>query len=194
MLRILLLSLFTLVLSGCSTLSVTSDYDSSVDFSAYHSYRWSEAPDSTDRRNLLSSNPLIYRRVKRSVDRSLAARGYLLKENGHADFAISARARVMERLRIDPLPPLYGRPELSRGRYGWYSTPWWGSGYAYPPAASFYEEGTLLLDITDTASNELAWRGVVRGVVHEYLSIEKMQTDIDEAVKKLLDEFPPLRK
>jgi len=51
-----------------------------------------------------------------------------------------------------------------------------------------------MLDFTDAAKKELAWRGVVRGMVDDYGSPDQMQERINEAVKKLLSEFPPIRK
>jgi hypothetical protein len=192
--RILFLSLFTLLLFGCSTLSVTSDYDSSFNFSSYHTYRWAKAPDSTEQWNVLVTHPFIYGRIKNAVDRGLAAKGYLLKAAGPVDFTISASANVMERAQIDPQPPYYWRSGVYRGRYGWYSAPWWGPDYAYPPMIYYYEVGTLFLDIIDAARKEVAWRGVARGILHDYRNTDKMQADIDEAINKLLAEFPPGRK
>jgi hypothetical protein len=189
--RVLFLSVFTLLLFGCSTLSVTSDYDSSFNFSSYHTYRWKAVPDSTDRWNVLATHPFIYRKVKNAVDRGLAAKGYILKSSGLVDFTISAGANVMEKASVEPMPQ-YWRSGVYRGRYGWYSAPWWGPDY--PSMIYYYEVGTLFLDITDSARKEVAWRGVARGILHDYRSSEKMQADIDEAINKLLAEFPPGRK
>jgi len=198
--RMMYLSLFALLtLAGCSTLTVTSDYDSSVNFSAYHSYRWLETPDSSDAKDVFASHPFIFKRVRAAVDRELAAKGYVMKESGYVDFTVSAHANIQEKARFDPPPPYYDYDfAYYRGRAGWYR-PWWGYPYAYPysypyPQVLYYEEGTILLDITDTARKEVAWRGVVRGIIREYRDPGEMQSHVSEAVMKLLSVFPPVAK
>jgi hypothetical protein len=178
-----------LALAGCSTLSVSSDYDSAVNFSAYHSYRWQQADDSADGRDLLAANPLVYRRVKAAVDRELSLRGYLLKEAGPVDFMVSAVASIRSMARLEP-EPVSWNVGYYRGRPQWYRS-WWGDPWPY---VVYYREGALLIDITDASRKELAWRGVVRGLVHDYDTPGQMQMQIDEAVKRLLSEYPPGRK
>ncbi len=43
-------------LSGCSTVTVNSDYDSKADFSAIHTYNWGESNGADDE---LSKNQLL---------------------------------------------------------------------------------------------------------------------------------------
>ena len=186
---ILMLLFALLSLAGCSTLSVSSDYDSSVNFSAYHAYRWQAPGDTTAGKDLLAANPIVGRRVKAAVDRELAERGYVLRERGPVDFTVSAVATVRHLARLEP-DPVTWNVGYYRGRPMWYRT-WWGEPWS---TVVYYEEGALLLDITDAAKKELAWRGVVRGLVDDYRSPERMQGRIDEAVKKLLSEFPPVRR
>ncbi|NTV01625.1 MAG: DUF4136 domain-containing protein [Chlorobiaceae bacterium] len=178
-----------LSLAGCSTLSVSSDYDSSVNFTSYRTYRWQLPGDTASGKDLLATNPLVGRRVKLAVDRELAARGYVLSERGPVDFTLSAVATVRQMARMEP-DPVTWNVGYYRGRPMWYRS-WWGAPW---PTVVYYEEGALLLDITDAARKELAWRGVVRGMVEDYDSPDRMQERIDEAVRKLLSEFPPHRK
>jgi hypothetical protein len=54
---------------------------------------------------------------------------------------------------------------------------------AYP-----YTEGTLVVDLVDPKSNNVVWHGRARRTVYDSeLSAEQ----IDEMVKKLLEDFPP---
>ena len=59
-----------LLLTACQSVGVQTDFDPSVNFATYRTYQWrpSEAPR--------GMNPLMFRRIKDSIDRSLTARGY----------------------------------------------------------------------------------------------------------------------
>ncbi|MCE1274798.1 MAG: DUF4136 domain-containing protein, partial [Chlorobiales bacterium] len=93
----IIIILFALMsLAGCSTLSVTSDYDNRVNFTTWHTYSWHQLPDTTSVRDLLAANPLVYRRVKSAVDRELASKGYVLKERGPVDFTVSTSGYIRE--------------------------------------------------------------------------------------------------
>lgn len=198
--RMMYLFLFALwTLAGCSGLTVTSDYDNSINFSSYHTYRWLETPDSTNAKDVFASHPFIFRRVRMAVDRELADKGYIMKASGPVDFTVSAHATITEKARFDPPPSFYDYDiGYYHGRARWYRS-WWGSPYGYPyaypyPEVVYYEEGTILVDITDTFRREVAWRGVVRGIIREYRNSDEMQSHVSEAVRKLLSEFPPVRK
>ena len=54
-----------------------------------------------------------------------------------------------------------------------------------------YDQGTLVLDIVDGRSNELVWRGTAQARIDPSNSPEERQRRINEAVRKILDRFPP---
>ena len=54
-----------------------------------------------------------------------------------------------------------------------------------------YEEGTLILDIVHPGNKALMWRGSAEDEVHFKSTPEKAQTQLDEAVSKMLEHFPP---
>ena len=54
-----------------------------------------------------------------------------------------------------------------------------------------YEEGTLILDIVDPKNKQLIWRGSAQDEVHFKSSPEKDQTQLNEAVRMMLQTFPP---
>lgn len=187
--RFWLISLIALLtLTGCSSYSIVSDYDRAIPFDNYKSYRWDEKGGTDNNDDLLAKNPLIYKHIKAAVDRELAARGFLLKESGPSDFTISTQATVRERAFIEPAPGI----AWSSGYYN----RWGRRGYTaiwYPPyhAVSYYDEGTLIIDITDGKTNEIAWRGVASGLLNNYTSSERIHREIDEVVTKILKRFPP---
>lgn len=179
-----------LMLAGCSSYTVVSDYDRAMPFHDYKTYRWTEAARPESGEDILVRNPLIYKRIKEDVDRDLAAKGFVRKERGAVDFTIDAHAGLRERVFIDPPPAGFGY------YHGWHRRgymPFWYDSYPYP-AVRYYEEGTLIIDIFDTRSNDIAWRGVARGILKDYRSAESLHRDIDEVVGKIMDRFPPVVK
>ncbi len=75
------------------------------------------------------------------------------------------------------------------GDYRWYD-PWWGP-YGGTIEVSYYEQGTLVIDIVDPVDKELAWRGIATGIVREG---GRSQKELDEIVSKVLRTFPPKGK
>jgi hypothetical protein len=169
------LGVLWLALQACSSVSVKHDYDRGVDFQAYKTYAWSETEMPDDE---LAKNPLVKKRVQLAVDKVLGSKGYSLTETDQADFVVVAHAGIKERMRIQDY-----------GRYGWYD-PWWGP-YGGRVDVSYYEEGTLVIDIVDAKKKELVWRGTATGIVRKYAKPEKMQEDINEDAGKILAGFPP---
>ena len=170
------LSLFLLaVLAGCSSLSVKHDYDPEADFTKYKNYAWLDQEMPEDE---LATNPLIKKRVHTAVDAVLASKGYKLTEPDQADFVVVIHAAIKERMRIQDW-----------GRYGGYD-PWWGP-YGGRVDVSYYDEGTLVIDIVDAGEKELVWRGTGTGIMKAYAHPEKMQKDLDRDVTRILAPFPP---
>jgi hypothetical protein len=54
-----------------------------------------------------------------------------------------------------------------------------------------YDEGTLLLDVLQSGSGALLWRGSGVATVREKSTPEKRTKRINAAVKKILERFPP---
>jgi hypothetical protein len=50
-----------------------------------------------------------------------------------------------------------------------------------------------LVDVVDSRSNELIWRGWARWIASENPSPEQLGEDLNKAVLRILDEFPPGR-
>lgn len=168
-----LVSLF--LTAACSSIAVNYDFDEMTDFASYRTYQWKSVEVPGD---ALANHPLVKKRVVAAVDRELEARGYVLAESGAVDFFVVTHAGVKEKMRIHDW-----------GRYGWYD-PWWGP-YGGRVDVSYYEEGTLVVDIVDAGRKELVWRGTGTSVVKRYKDMTKMDKDIDETVARILSNFPP---
>ena len=54
-------------------------------------------------------------------------------------------------------------------------------------------EGTLIIDFVEPNSKNLLWRGAAKGVFDNARTPEKRDKMINEAVQKILQNFPPLK-
>ncbi len=185
-----LAALLLLMLAGCSSYSIVSDYDRSMPFGTYKTYRWSEEGASGIDDDVLAKNPLIFRNVKAAVNRELRWKGFEMKDAGPVDFIVTAHAAMRDRLAV-------GQTSMAVSYHRGYRS--WGPGYysvwyAPYPAYTWYEEGTLMIDVIDAKSDELAWRGVVSGILRDYGSNDDMHKEIDTVVGRVLARFPPVSR
>ena len=175
---VLLLAVSALVLTNCGpSISVKTDYDLEEDFSSLKTFQW---VDERIPNNALDLYPLVKKRVAESVKNDLENKGFVVNAES-PDFAVVAHAQTKGKMQV-----------TDWGGYYWYD-PWWGP-YGGRVDVSYYDEGTLVLDIINVETKELIWRGIGTGVVHEYSNPEKRRQAIDSTVSTILKNFPPQPK
>ena len=177
-------------LASCSSLRVSSDYDSEADFSALHSYEWLPAPRVESGDPKIQYDSLLAGRVKTAVNERLAEKGFE-RDAGHPDFLVTYHVAIDNKISVTYLNELYG--------YG----PGWGPGYrrnimhyGYPSrnaVVSEYQVGTLILDVVRAADRQLIWRGTASDEVYPDNSTEAREKRVREAVEKILEQFPPAK-
>ena len=172
----LLLTGLILLLAGCSSVTVNSDYDPAVDFSKYKTFKLHDGESMPG--DALARNPLIQKRVYQSIEKELQAKGFTVAESGDPDFIVVAHGGTKEKTQV-----------TDWGGYGWYN-PWWGP-YGGRVDVSQYQEGTLVIDIVDFAEKEMVWRGLGTAVLGDNPSPEKIQKTVDQYVSQILAKFPP---
>jgi hypothetical protein len=179
--------------AGCSGLESWSDYDPARldDLRVYRTWDWEYTDDgkvgdirSSDR---IVDDPLADGRLRTAIESALAEKGYERLEGEDADFTVGYHVSIDGRMDVTYINSYYG--------YGWGG--YWGPygpsfGMSYStPSVRQYQEGTLIVDVVDGPSNQLAWRGVVSGEIHEKRDAYERQQAIDRAVEEALKDFPP---
>ncbi len=171
--------------SGCSTLSVNTDYNPAYDFSALKSYAWlnNGQISSSDAR---VNNALIVDRVRKAVEQTLATRGYVKTDSASADFIVSWLGAIDKKLQVDTIDHFYSP-------YGYgslYRAP--ALGGSMPTVRTYeYEVGTLIIDILDPDQHKLIWRGTGEDRLKGNKKPEEVTKGIDEAVAAIMKDFPP---
>ncbi|HED18924.1 MAG TPA: DUF4136 domain-containing protein [Gammaproteobacteria bacterium] len=173
------------LLTGCSTLSVWSDYDTHYDFSTLKTYAWlAGEPPSNDVR---INNSLIINRVVNAVNSNLESKGYKLVDKDKADFYVNWFGGIENKIRQETINSYYGHLGYGFGEWGHggYS-PGYIRTYSYE-----YQEGTLIIDIADSKSKQLIWRGTGQEYLETKETPEKITADINQTVSGILSSFPP---
>jgi hypothetical protein len=74
---------------------------------------------------------------------------------------------------------------------GDYAAVWGPSIQGQEVKTTQYEQGTLMLDILDSTSKQLIWRGTAQAEIYPNQSPKDREKTINKAVGKILSDFPP---
>jgi hypothetical protein len=168
-------------LISCSSVSVSTDYDQSVNFSQYKTYKWGGADNPND---VLQKNQLILQRVYNAIDTALLAKGFT-KVESDPDFVAYPHAGTQEKTDVTSWGYGYG---------GWWGAGGYGGYRGGNIDVTQYTEGTLFIDMVDNKKKKLIWRGTGSGIVNPPSSPQESAEKVNNAVAKVLEDFPPQGK
>ena len=174
MLRSLALMAVLVSAGGCATMTVSSHVAPQLDVRPYRTFSWGlpDALPAGDPR--LEENTFFKDHIEGAVERQLARHGLTIVGDG-GDLQMHYHAVITPRLDVNRL-------DRDRGAC---------IGEICDPPTIEYEQGTLILDIVDTATGRLIWRGWAQHAIEPALrSRDRMARDIEDAVRRMLDRFP----
>ena len=179
------LGLSVLVLGGCATTDARTDYDPAADFSKFHTYVWAGGKDITTQGVL--ENSLVDKRVKEIVTRQLVSKGLTEVPSGQpSDLVVRYWVGIKEKQQIETVPGAgFG---MGYGGYG----PYWGGhwGMAYDQVVvNNYREGTLIIDLIDAHTKELAWRAYLVQTVER--DLQKTAAKAEKNAEAAFTNYPP---
>ncbi len=173
----LLLPLLFLLAIGCSEqLRVRSDYDKDVNLRLYKTYAWLPVKEIESKTNPLVYNELTDKRIKRAVDAQLKVKSIQYT-------ADSPDLRVHYHIVID------NKSMVRPATYGYNYSQYW---IRNQMDVYQYREGTLIIDLMDAKNNNLIWRGWGTAILDNG-DIDLREEEINDAVYKILKEFPPTK-
>jgi hypothetical protein len=154
-------------------MDISTDYDHKADFSKYKTFTWIHPPKLQD--------PFMQQRVADGVNQLLQAKGLLLVTNPDAaDLGLTANGATQEK---HTLQTFYdGFP----GGWGWGG---WGTASTL---VDTYQVGTLVVDMFDMDTKQVVWRSIATETLSDKPS--KNAKKVNEAVEKMLKDFPPRPK
>ena len=162
--------------SGSWAQKVRVDYDRTFDFSGLKTYAWKMHPAMEADPELRAS--VGAELVRMAVSRELLDKSFEPAEEEFADFYVTGFG-TRER-----------GSEITGAIGGWYNTsPYYMQSWGTVMVRN-YVEGTLVLDIVDTKTKQLAWRAYCQGAVR---NMSKRHKVINKAIQKAFKKFPPKR-
>ena len=174
-----ILLLFAAILTlSCDDIRTGTAFDRSVDFSSFNTYAWVGRKDP-------EINAQLHRTAINAIRAELASAG-LATADLSPDLYVTYFSDQDEQVRVD----------IRRRGYTYGRDLYWSGLVPLTIGGSnaeirTFEEGSLVVDIYSTESNQLIWRGVASATVSQQR--EKNENLVKRAVTKLFKEFPPRR-
>jgi hypothetical protein len=163
-----------LALLACSAVfaqDVTTNSMPGTDFTKFHTYKWVPIEGGAH------PNQIVDAQIKQSIDNQLALKGLTKTDSDKADLYIGYQIGVDQQKQWNA----YGMG----GR--------WGGGMASAQSSTI-NIGTLVLDMYDPTTKQLVWTGRATKTIDPSKNQEKNQKNLDNAMKKLLKNYPPKMK
>ena len=168
------------VFSACSTVTVTTDYDHSANFSKYKSYTLAPAAKGQ------SLSPTSEAALRDALRTELAARGIAEATGGTANLAVVRHVFLQDKVSVQQYTDWgYGHHGTWPYGYGYYGM-WSGAPRTYVDVNQ-YTQGTIILDFVDTHTKKLVFRGTGQAVVG---GPESNAAKIREGVAKMVAGLP----
>lgn len=181
-----LLALLVLALSACSSVPVSTDYNTGYAFDNAARYAWLERKGISDPR---VDNDLVEARVRRAVDDQLRSRGLTKAASvDEADVLVTYFIGQEEKIDIRTFRSRFGYYPCWHC-YGPYGGPGWG--YDNDVWVTEYTQGTLVIDLIDAKTRKLVWHGVAERRVPAFKTPQERDAYIRETVSAILEQFPP---
>jgi uncharacterized protein DUF4136 len=140
-----------------------------VDFSKYHTYKWVLIAGARQ------PNQITDAEIKLAVNAQLTAKGLTKVETDPADLYVGYQVALQQQEQWNA----YGTGGFR-----------WGGGMA-SATQSTINVGTLVLDFYDPATKTLVWTGSATKSLNPGSNQEKNQKNLNNAMAKLLKNFPP---
>ncbi len=183
MYRLVIYLIFVLMVIGCSTVRVTSDYDSDVDFTGLQSYSWLEI-EAQSGEDVRINNEFVKHVVRKSVDKVMKEKGYVRVNEEKADFQITWLGAIDKKMQADSISHFY-RP------YGYgslYRDPNWSKDENLKNRE--FEEGTLIIDFLDPTDHKIIWRGIGSEKIDGEGTEADAKRKINKVITRILKTIP----
>lgn len=198
-----LVLLLVATLSACSSYNYYTAARNKTDLSAYRTFAWLPPATMTNKAGAVVKKEVADEKVKDAAISALENKGLKFQEN-NPDLLVSYTTVTGRGMKTEFYPYYYGgypgfglgfgwgwgggwgyRPFYGYGGWGWgypYSYGYGGGGYARVP----YKEGTLIIDIMDTKSRKLVWRGFGVGELH---NPQKTVKELPKVVNGIIEQL-----
>ena len=177
----LALLLLVALLAGCATgPRITTDSDTSADFSAYRTFAFYE-PLAVETKGYSTPSS---QRMKSAARREMESRGYVYDE-AKPDLLVNINAYINERQDVISTPQLQFRTYYNYRYNSYVQSAFW----ADRTDVYNYSEGTLNIDLVDALAKQLVWEGIAVGRMANTKPAQR-DTRIDSTIGEIFAQYP----
>ena len=168
-------------LAACSGISVTSDWDPGVDFSQFKTFVVLEETQQ-------SVNRLVDQRIRAAIVAELTTKKLRQVDTpDKADLAIGYQITTEQQTSFHTVHNDWGTRGYRSRRTTHWGTP---AGTSTTTQVNF-TVGTLVIAAFQMSDKELVWEGSASGTVNPSSGPEQREQRINDAVQRILKDFPP---
>jgi hypothetical protein len=158
---------------GCSSITVSYDYDKQVDFTAYSTYAFADLSH-------LTVNDFDKARIVQAVEKEMAARGY--DKSQSADLLVDLQVKLSH------------EESATATTHGGAYSPW---GYGFSTGFTTtnieidtYVDGTLFVNLIDAQQEKIVWQGRATKTLNEEATPAQHDSNINKAVASIFEKYP----
>jgi hypothetical protein len=176
-LRLFILSA-TILTFGITIFGQThSDFNKEFRFAQLHTWNFVNANVHTN--DTVGKNPIWDANLRQYLSSELQKNGFS-QSTENPDFMLRYHLGTQEKTRIEVFPEDFPGFMYHRGSWLYWRGSWANTIYRIP-----YNEATLVVDLVDSRSNELVWRGYDRRTI----DLDRSDKTLKKAAEKLIGRF-----
>ena len=161
-------------IAGCAAARVSTMQNPDASLEDYGTFSFMEGGATAVNPSGVNS-PEAIEEIREAIRAELVAKGFA--EGADPDFQIAFNAAVDQQFDVNTFVEYYNYR--------------WRTFRVEEQEVTEYREGSVVIDIVDADSNELAWRGVGESSVGDLRNPNRRQATIARAVREILADFPP---
>lgn len=166
------LVLVLMIVTGCSSIRISSDYDRKANFREYRTFNFTKE---VDRVNLSGLNR---DRLKDNIAGQMESRGYRMAST--PDLLVNVF--IKGKTKMSATATTFGNP------WGWGYYGWWGGHSSTYVDVNKYVEGTMFIDVIDVQKKRMIWEGIAEGMVNP--RTQTTEKDLNKVVTRIFENFP----
>ena len=166
----LVIALWLLTLGRAMAQDVTYNFMPGTDFTKFHTYKWVTIQGAS------YPNQILDAQIKDAINSQLTGKGLTLTDSDKADLYVGYQTSVDQQRQWNA----YG---MGGG--------WRLGGGMGTATSSTINVGTLVLDMYDPSTKTLVWTGRATKTINPSSNQEKNQKNLNNAMQKLLKNYPP---
>jgi hypothetical protein len=174
---IVLLTIF--FISACSSgKKVSYSVDTSVDFSLFRSYSFTDFNVHND--STLLGYEEVLTQITEAIDKEMTKRGFTKAED-NIDLLVNIGVVIEERIQTRETDVKDARRYYGTRNYHWESS---------EIETGRYKVGTLNMNMQDTKDNKMIWNASTERVMNKKFNPDKSRKVVNDAVESIFEKFP----